>query len=203
MFETTFNQCAPEYQAKFPWDTSCIISLDVKIYRHGSKVSPETYFKPTNLFRYLPFHSNHPAMVFRSWIGAEIRRYVITNSSLQSFNDTIGAFRSRLRRCGDDDTMLHHVFANTTQLYQQRDEMLSHCNHGRTKPRIISMVLPYDPFFVRMGLSSIVRQIGIQLSEHLDLPAPQGVRTLVAFSSEANLLHVLRRLTPNRAQYIS
>ena len=126
-------------------------SLDVKITRHGSKLSCETYFKPANLFRYLPFHSNHPATVFRSWIGAEIRRYVITNSSLQSFNDTSGAFRNRLKRCGYDDTMLHHVFANATQLYQQRAEMLSHCNHSRTKPRIISMVLPYDPFFVRTG----------------------------------------------------
>ena len=78
--------------------------------------------------------------------------------------------------------MLHHVFANATQLYQQRDVMLSHCNHCRTKPRIISMVLPYDPFFVRMGLSGIVRQIGIQLSKHLDLLAPQSMRTLVVFS---------------------
>ena len=72
---------------------------------------------------------------------------------------SIGAFRSRLRRCGYDDTILHHVFANTTQLYQQRDKMLSHCNHC-TKPRISSTVLPYDFFFVRMGLSGIVRQIG-------------------------------------------
>ena len=53
------------------------------------------------------------------------------------------------------------------------------------------MVLPYDLFFFRLGLSGIVRQIGIQLSEHLDLPAPQAVRTLVAFSSEAHLLHFL------------
>ena len=105
-----------------------------------------------------------------------------TASSLQSFNDTIGAFRNRLRRCGYADTMLHHVFAKTTQLYQQRDEMLSNCSHNRTKPLNISTVLPYDPFFVRMGLSGIVRQIGIQLSEHLDLPVPEGVRTLVAFS---------------------
>ena len=89
MFEATLNQCTPEYQAKFSWDTSSIISLDVKISRHGSKLSCETYFKPTSLFRYLRFHSNYSAMVFRSWIGAGIHRYVITNSSLQSFNDTI------------------------------------------------------------------------------------------------------------------
>ena len=202
-FEILFNQCAPEYQEQNSWSSSSITSLDVKITRHDQKLMCETHFKPTNLFRYLPVHSNHPATVFRSWIGAEIRRYVITNSSFQSFSDTVSAFRGRLRRCGYDDALLQPLFENTQALYWQRSALLhSHCCRA-AKPRVVSLILPFDPFFVRMGLGHIVRHIGEQISEQTDLPAPQIFGKLVAFSSEANLLHSLRRLTPNKTLYIS
>ena len=202
-FEALFNGCSNQYQAKFSWSTSCITSLDVKIIRHASRLMCQTHFKPTNLFRYLPCHSNHPATVFRSWIGAEIRRYVITNSSFQSFSDTMSAFKDRLHRCGYDDALLQPMFEHTQQLYQQRSGILRTRGSGTAKPRVVSLIIPFDPFFVRMGLSRIVRQIGETISEQTDFPAPQGFRTLVAFSSDANLLHSLRRLMPNEAKYIS
>ena len=66
MFETTFNQCAPEYEAKFSWDSSSIISLDVKITRHGSNSYCETAHKPLSLFA-IPFEPSCNGVSVMDW----------------------------------------------------------------------------------------------------------------------------------------
>ena len=73
-----FNACHSTYTAKFEWSDAAITALDFEISRHGSILTCKTRFKPTNLFRYLPTHSNHPGSVFSSWIRAELVRYIIT-----------------------------------------------------------------------------------------------------------------------------
>ena len=95
------------------------------------------------------------------------------------------------------------MFEHTQLLYQQRPGILGTRGSGIAEPRVVSLIIPIDTFFVRVGLNRIVRPIGEVISEQTDFPAPQGLRTLVAFSSEANLLHSLRRLMPHEAQHIS
>lgn len=192
-FAAAFNECTKEYHAKFEWSDSYIDALDLHICRSGAAIHCSTFFKPTNLFRYLPMHSNHQHRVFISWIRAEVRRYIVTNSCCVDFLATVTAFKDRLKLCGYDPKTIEEGCSDALDQYELRSSFLKP-SKGRNSGRIIAFILPYDPFFVKMGIRRLVAGLGVDFCKVANLPSHFNLRTLVAFSTDQCLLHALRRL---------
>jgi hypothetical protein len=64
------------------------------------------YQKPANKYQYIPLLSEHSPAVFRNFISAELRRYLLSCSKYVDFVCICSAFRARLRARGYHDEIL-------------------------------------------------------------------------------------------------
>lgn len=196
MFVQQFNACSPHYQAIFSWSCSSIVALDLEISRAHNRVVCKTHFKPTNLFRYLPVHSAHHRGVFSSWIRAEICRYMVTCSCEADFDCTKALFFERLIQCGYPKQMVEEIFRNPSMLYSRRVSLFQSSVSPCSSPKVVALILRFNPFFSKMGICGITANLGRQICNEFDLPSHKSLRTLTAFRTDQALLHYLRRNIP-------
>lgn len=196
MFVQQFNACSPHYQAIFSWSCSSIVALDLEISRAHNRVVCKTHFKPTNLFRYLPVHSAHHRGVFSSWIRAEICRHMVTCSCEADFNCTKALFFERLIQSGYPKQMVEEMFRNPSMLYSRRVSLFQPFVSPCSSPKVIALILRFNPFFSKMGICGITANLGRQICNEFDLPSHKSLRTLTAFRTDQALLHYLRRNIP-------
>ena len=177
-FAEAFNRCNPAYQATFEWHRSRVTFLDLDICKESANPSLvfRVHFKPTNLFRFLPFNSDHPFEVFESWIRAEINRYRSICSRNEDFIETVGIFKARLLKCGYSNKFLHRVF---TKCMEDRER-----NNAAVQSRVVAFVLPHSLFWRSVGLKSLIHDLRLGLTGLL----PADTRILPAFRTRLPLL---------------
>ena len=93
-----------------------IIFLDTCVhkgdrFRETSILDVRTHYKPTETFQYTHFSSCHPPGVRKGFIKGEALRLLRTNSSKDSFEENIRAFRSRLHVRGYPDNLVNRVLS--------------------------------------------------------------------------------------------
>jgi hypothetical protein len=79
------------------------------------------YQKPANKYQYIPLLSEHSPAVFRNFIAAELRRYLLSCSKYVDFVYICSAFRARLRARGYHDEILDFCMG----ILPQRGELVS------------------------------------------------------------------------------
>lgn len=119
-----FNNLAPTI--KITWDISQekVNFLDMVIrIEEQDKLSTMPYQKPLNRYLYIPFNSYHPSHSKRSFIKAELIRYVRLSSRLHNFLEIRNKFFNRLQNRGYPRQFLLEVFAEVH--YDSRPRYLS------------------------------------------------------------------------------
>ena len=109
-FEDAYSEANARYKSTWERSQISITFLDLHIAVHESRLRVRTHFKPTNLFRYIPPWSAHPKTVFGSWIQGELQRCIITNSSIEDFQQVRPGLMQRLITCGYSKPFIQHVF---------------------------------------------------------------------------------------------
>ena len=123
-----------------------IIFLDTCVYkgdrfRETSILDVRTHYKPTETFQYTHFSSCHPPGVRKGFIKGEALRLLRTNSSKNSFEENIKAFRSRLHVRGYPDNLVNKVLSEVK--FEERKSALL---QGITAHnRILPFVTQYHP----------------------------------------------------------
>ena len=122
------------------------IFLDTCVYkgdrfRATSILDVRTHYKPTETFQYTHFSSCHPPGVRKGFIKGEALRLLRTNSSKNSFEDNIRAFRSRLHVRGYPDNLVNKVLSEVK--FEERKPAL--LQKIRAHKRILPFVTQYHP----------------------------------------------------------
>ena len=122
------------------------IFLDTCVYkgdrfRERSTLDVRTHYKPTETFQYTHFSSCHPPGVSKGFIKGEALRLLRTNSSKNSYEENIKAFRSRLHARGYPDNLVNRVLSEVK--FEERKSALLQKN--RVHNRILPFVTQYHP----------------------------------------------------------
>ena len=128
------------------WNNKEIIFLDTCVYkgdrfRETSILDVRTHYKPTETFQYTHFSSCHPPGVRKGFIKGEALRLLRTNSSKNSFEENIKAFRSRLHVRGYPDNLVNKVLSEVK--FEERKSAL--LQGIRAHNRILPFVTQYHP----------------------------------------------------------
>ena len=113
-FLLKLNNLAPTI--KLSWDISKerAVFLDMVIFKDQdvpAKLVTKPFQKPLNRYLYIPFNSYHPSHSKRSFIKAELIRYVRLSSKLSDFLAIKNKFFNRLRNRGYPKWFLSDVFS--------------------------------------------------------------------------------------------
>ena len=139
-FLNRLNNLAPTI--KLTWNISQreVIFLDmvVRVDQDNQLLSTVPFQKPLNRYLYIPFNSFHPSHSKRSFIKAELIRYVRLSSKQSDFLKIRNKFFNRLRNRGYPRQFLSEIFSEV--LYSSRQRYLS-----RSKDQIKDM--NYRVFF--------------------------------------------------------
>ena len=106
IFLESLNNFHPNIKFTSEFSPDRINFLDITIYRNedlSSTTSPfsiKTYQKPSNLYQYLHFSSEHPKTTFKGIIIGECIRYIRTNSTEQLYLIQANLFKNRLLKRG-------------------------------------------------------------------------------------------------------
>ncbi len=104
-FTSKINSFHPNIKFTIKTSNTSIDFLDITIYKGQRFASHQlldtkTFQKPSNLYHYLHFKSNHPKSTFKSIITGECIRYARSNSNKQNYLLQVNLFRQRLLNRG-------------------------------------------------------------------------------------------------------
>ncbi len=104
-FTSKINSFHPNIKFTIKTSNTTIDFLDITIYKGQRFASHQlldtkTFQKPSNLYHYLHFKSNHPKSTFKSIITRECIRYARSNSNKQNYLLQVNLFRQRLLNRG-------------------------------------------------------------------------------------------------------
>lgn len=141
-----------------------------------------THQKALNKYLYIPYSSFHHQGVFKSFINAEIIRYIVTNSDEWWFESMVRKFTHRLCQRGYPRQMVTSIARKLS--YSNRHMYLSREHKPVTKDRSV-LVVPYAQMVPEMGMQHILRDAWDAGGEalHTELRA----RPIVAFTKNRNL----------------
>jgi hypothetical protein len=109
-FTELLNGLLPNIRITKSYSRFQVDFLDLVVYKcmDDAVTSPDgtvrlkvrTHQKELNRYLYIPFHSFHPRGMFKSFINAELIRYIVTNSDEWWFDCMVRKFTHRLRQRG-------------------------------------------------------------------------------------------------------
>jgi hypothetical protein len=100
-----FNSLVPEIKLTWEISSTHLDFLDLHLYK-GERfkstgiLDMETFQKRMNMYLYVPFCSYHPLHTKKSFVTAELKRYLLRSSSLTAFQQMQKMFFHRLRARG-------------------------------------------------------------------------------------------------------
>ena len=170
-----------------------ITFLDVNIYKgpnfiSSKKLDVETYIKPTNRQAYVHAKSFHPAGVSKGVALGEMKRYLRTNSCVNTFNNFRAKHKINLRRRGYSTKFVDH-FVNKVKFLDRSFELTK-----KKKTKLLSKI----PFITRYTPSALValkiikkywphlRQL--HQFQHRKIPSP-----MLSYKTNKNIKHFLVR----------
>jgi hypothetical protein len=156
----------------------------------GQTLRVRTHQKPLNRYLYIPWHSFHHPGMFRSFIHAELIRYVITNSDVVWYDCMVHKFTHRLRERGYP---LHSIqaivskvsFADRAKYIAAAVSSSKYAQQG--SGGVLPLVVPYARDVAVMQLPSLLRQVVMQSTGVESKLRGLNARALVCFSKTRNL----------------
>ena len=135
------NNLAPSI--KLTWEVSDqkVNFLDMLIFKdpeNHTKLITKPYQKPLNRYLYIPFTSYHPTHAKKSFIKAELIRYVRLSSKLSDFLAIRKKFFDRLQNRGYTCGFLRDTFAEVS--YESREKYLSKSKVNDSDRRSLSRI---------------------------------------------------------------
>jgi hypothetical protein len=145
-----------------------------------------THQKVLNKYLYIPHFSFHPPSVFRSFINAELIRYVVTNSDEYWFDCMVRKFVHRLRQRGYPQRLLASITSRVS--FSQRHQYLSASSNSKKALAASSksvMVVPYAQLMPELQLQKLLRDAYVIGGEGLHTWVPE--RPIIAYTKSRNL----------------
>jgi hypothetical protein len=165
--------------------------LDLVVYKCGDVAADgcvglkvRTHQKELNKYLYIPFHSHHHLGMFKSFVRAELIRYVVTNSAECDYTIMVAKLAHRLCQRGYPQ----HFFASIASQvsYAHRQQYLSGCSSRKAAGGSKSVLaLPYARFVRELRLPQLLREEYVLAGAALHAQLPQ--RPIVAYSKNRNL----------------
>lgn len=180
-FIELFNNLHPNI--KLTWSTSntSVEFLDVIIYKNNTNIiQTKVHQKILNKYLYIPPTSCHPTPTINSWIGAEIKRYIIISSNIHDYINIKNKFYNRLIARGYNNHTLIKIMNKT--YYKERNTLLYDQNYNKN-----NKILPFTSIFSTKNNYNKLKNI-IKPNEHIQLFLPQ---VLLVFKRGRNLQDLL------------
>ena len=181
----------PNIKITFEISPTSAIFLDLSLTLNDDGIiTSSLYQKPMNLYPYIPFASAHSHMIKRSFIKAELNRYVLACSNEDSYASLKVQFFKRLRARGYPPSFLRPLFI--PHEYSSRCERLkSALSAERVKKPVSPFVIQDSPNARQINWGSILKPPA-SIRHDSDL-APVIPRPLAAFSNPPTLRYKLER----------
>lgn len=153
-------------------------SLDGKV-----RLKVRTHQKALNKYLYIPYTSYHHHGMFKSFINAELIRYVVTNSDECWYNCMVRKFTHRLCQRGYPRALIDSIASRVS--YANRQQFLAPKVGNKAKPGQSVLVVPYAQLVPQLRLPQLLREQYELCGEALHAEMPQ--RPIVAYTKSRNL----------------
>lgn len=173
--------------------------MDLVVYKSGpagastQTLRVRTHQKPLNRYLYIPWHSYHHPGMFRSFMHAELIRYVITNTSVVWYECMVAKFTHRLRQRGYPAASIAAAVSRVS--YADRSAYLASavCTDSpkRAPAGVLPLVVPYSRDVSVMRLPALLRAQLMHSPEAAALLPTEQV--FVCFTKNSNLGSILVR----------
>ena len=146
------------------------------------RLKVRTHQKVLNKYLYIPYTSYHHRGVFKSFINAELIRYMVTNSDQCWYDSMLRKFTHRLCQRGYPRQLISSIATRVS--HSDRHKYLWRDKQPASKDRSV-LVVPYAQMVPEMGLQRILREAWDAGGEalHTELHS----RPIVAFTKNRNL----------------
>ena len=141
---------------KFASERSCqkINFLDINIYKSprtiiSKKLEVETYIKPTNRQAYIHAKSFHTPGVSKGVALGEMKRYLCTNSCVNTFNNFKAKHKINLRRRGYSSTFINH-FTGKVKFWDRSFELKKKTKKQLSRIPFITRFTPSAPVAMKI-----------------------------------------------------
>jgi hypothetical protein len=170
--------------------------MDLVVYKSGppgvavQTLRVRTHQKPLNRYLYIPWHSFHHPGMFRSFIHAELIRYVITNSDAVWYDCMVQKFTHRLRERGYPLASIQPLVSKVS--FADRAKYIAaavtHSKYAQQgSGEVLPLVVPYTRDVAVMQLPSLLRQAVMQAPGVASKLRALHTRALVCFSKTRSL----------------
>ncbi|HEY5140343.1 MAG TPA: hypothetical protein VIJ25_13665, partial [Methylococcales bacterium] len=153
-------------------------SLDGKV-----RLKVRTHQKVLNKYLYIPYNSFHHHGMFKSFINAELIRYIVTNSDECWLNCMVRKFTHRLRQRGYPLALIDNITSRVS--FSNRQQYLASCGKQKARPGRSVLVVPYAQFVPQLRLPQLLREQYEKGGATLHAEMPQ--RPIVAYTKSRNL----------------
>ena len=147
------------------------------------RLKVKTHQKVLNKYLYIPYNSYHHPGVFKSFIHAELLRYVVTNSDECWYNCMVRKFTHRLLQRGYPMAMVQSMVSRVR--HDSRQRYLIGQSGVSTKPGQSVWVVPYAQLVPQLRLPQLLRDQYQSSGEALHTCMPQ--RPIVAYTKNRSL----------------
>jgi hypothetical protein len=168
--------------------------MDLVIYKAGPAVAPtralkvRTHQKALNKYLYIPFSSFHHPGMFKSFLNAELIRYVVTNSDKIWFECMVSKFTHRLQQRGYPSHVICAAVAKVS--YEDRPKYLQQSPRHEKSGSVCAFVIPYVDGTADLRVQQLLHELYM---EHPELQAYIPEKPLVSFKKSRNLGSLLVR----------
>ena len=192
-FVSVLNNTLPNIKITYSYSRFQVDFLDVVIYKcmEDAVCSPDgtvrlkvrTHQKALNKYLYIPYHSFHHHGMFKSFINAELIRYVVTNSDEWWYDCMVRKFTHRLCQRGYPRHLIASIASRVSHAHRQR--YLSHNSCKVVDDDKSVLVVPYAQLVPQLQPQRILRDEYMNGGEALH--AVLKSRPIVAYSKNRNL----------------
>lgn len=193
-FVQLLNSLLPNIRITYSCSQFEVEFLDLVVYKCMEDVCDadgkvrlkvRTHQKALNKYLYIPHYSFHPPSVFRSFINAELIRYVVTNSDEHWFDCMVRKFVHRLRQRGYPQRLLASITSRVSFSQRHRYLSASSSSKAATASSKSVMVVPYAQLMPELQLQQLLRDAYANGGGDLHTLVPE--RPIVAFTKSRNL----------------
>lgn len=191
-FLEVLNKALPNIKITQSYSQFQVDFLDLVVYKcmedalgvpNGQvRLKVRTHQKALNKYLYIPYYSYHHPGVFKSFINAEIIRYMVTNSDSWWFDSMVRKFTHRLCQRGYPRQLVNSIASRVS--HSERHKYLWRENKPASTDRSV-LVVPYAQMVPEMGMQLILREAWDAGGEALHTALKS--RPIVAFTKNRNL----------------
>mgnify|MGYP001809584684 FL=1 len=161
--------------------------LDLVVYKvrcaatGAYRLKVRTHQKALNRYLYIPYSSFHHKGVFKSFVHAELIRYVITNTEQCWYDNMVAKFSHRLLQRGYPQQWISAQAAAVS--FSDRDKYLQRSTHAPSSSAASALIVPYLNSVPELGLQQLLHDM------YTDHPAAHAhmAKPFVCFTKGSNL----------------